>query len=142
MKYLGIDYGAKRVGIAISNEEGTIAFPRVEIQNNQQLLSSISRLIKEEGIKRLIVGDTRSHGGGENSVTAEAEKFIAALARTTSLPVERAFEAWSSIEASRYAPEGKGHSNAAAAAIILQRYLDMHDSKHQSSSTNLPNNFE
>ena len=129
MKYLGIDYGAKRVGTAISDDAGTIAFPRAVISNDKNLLPQLFKMTQEEKIEQIIVGDTRSHGGGENPITAEAETFMETLARTTSLPVSRAFEVFSSIEASRYAPKGSEHEDAAAAAIILQRFLDMNASR-------------
>jgi putative Holliday junction resolvase len=125
MKYIGIDYGSKTVGIAISDDEGKIAFPRAEIPNDEKLLSFVARMASEEKTEQVIVGDTRSHGGAENPVTKEAERFAGELARETGLPVSRAFEAWSSVEASRYAPKGQEHNDAAAAAIILQRFLDM-----------------
>jgi putative Holliday junction resolvase len=125
MKYLGIDYGAKRVGIAVTEMVGNIAFPRAEIPNDKELLHFLVRMIEREKIERIIVGDTRTHGGAENPITADAKVFVARLARACTVPVEFAPEMWSSIEASRYAPHGGEHSNAAAAAIILQRYLDM-----------------
>ena len=125
MKYLGIDYGAKRVGVAVSDAAGTIAFPRATLPNDAQLFSQLAELITNEKIGSIVVGDTRSHGNKENPVTAEAESFVAALQKTFDVSVERVWEMWSSIEASRYAPEGKEHNDASAAAIILQRYLDM-----------------
>jgi len=128
MHYLGIDFGAKRVGVAVSDGAGSIAFPRETFPNDDHLIPLLVKLIAEEKIGVIIVGDTRSHGGGDNPITAEAEAFVERLEKETKLPVERAFEAWSSIEASRYAPKGKEHDDSAAAAIILQRYLDMHPS--------------
>ena len=125
MKYLAIDYGSKRVGIAVSDGMGSIAFPRETLSNDGKLLSNLKKLIEDEKIERIIAGDTRTVSGEENPVTKEAEGFIEALARETGMPVSRAFEAWSSIEASRYYPEQKGHDDSSAAAIILQRYLDM-----------------
>lgn len=124
MKYLGIDYGAKRVGVAVSDAAGTIAFPRATLPNDAQLFSQLEELVKNEKITRIVVGDTRSHGGKENPVTAEAEAFVTALEKALATPVVRVWEMWSSIEASRYAPEGKEHNDASAAAIILQRFLD------------------
>jgi len=124
-KYLGIDYGAKRIGIAVSNDEGTIAFPRATIKNDTQALESLTRLVADEKIGSIVVGDTRSFSNLENPVTKGAEGFVARLKKETSLPVTGAWEAGSSIEASRYAPESAGHSDGAAAAIILQRFFDM-----------------
>jgi RNase H-fold protein (predicted Holliday junction resolvase) len=45
MKYLGIDYGEKRVGIAVSDVEGKVAFPKVVLENNAQLLKTILRFV-------------------------------------------------------------------------------------------------
>jgi putative Holliday junction resolvase len=129
VKYLGIDYGTKRLGVAVSDPNGTIAFPRTTLPNDGGLMKALLDTVKNERIERIIVGDTRSHGGGSNPVTAEAEKFTEELARQTGLSVLRAFEVFSSIEASRYAPEGAVKDDAAAAAIILQRFLDMRGAK-------------
>ena len=123
MRYLGIDYGAKRIGLAISSEG--IAFPRGIVDNDANLFMALRELIMKEKVTRTIVGDTRSFGGGENPVTKDAESFIEKLKKETGLSVTSAWEAGSSVEASRYAPEGRPHDDSAAAAIILQRYLDM-----------------
>jgi len=125
VKYLGIDYGAKRVGVAVSDVGGSIAFPRATLPNDAKLLGALAQVIRDEKIERVIVGDTRSHGGGENPITQDAERFMDDVARETGVPVSRAFEVFSSIEASRFAPKGKEHDDAAAAAVILQRFLDM-----------------
>ncbi len=125
MKYLGIDYGAKRVGLAISDSDGKIAFPRAEIANDDHLFKFITRMAEEGKVEKIIIGDTRTWEGGANTVTPELEKFVGELAKATQIESEYAREAGSSIEASRYAEKGNEHNNAAAAALILQRYLDM-----------------
>ncbi|MBV9159904.1 MAG: Holliday junction resolvase RuvX [Candidatus Kaiserbacteria bacterium] len=123
MKYLGIDYGAKRIGLALSDESGAIAFPRGTIEN-QDALAHIRGLIDSEKVGAIIMGDTKAPGGLENPISKEAAAFAEMLARETGLLIERVWEAWSSIEASRLAPKGQEHDDSAAAAIILQRYLD------------------
>jgi putative Holliday junction resolvase len=123
MKYIGIDYGGKRIGIALSDPTGAIAFPHSTVENS----TAIEIIKKEVELKRvnmIIVGDTLSYSGKENTVTKEADAFVEKLKLETGIPVERVWEAGSSIEASRYAPEGESHNDASAAAIILQRYLD------------------
>ena len=125
MKYLGIDYGSKRIGLSVSDPTGSIAFP-LEVVATDGALVRIKQLMQEKRIEAIVIGDARSHGGAENAVTTEAEKFAELIVRETGVPVSRAFEAWSSIEASRYAPENTPHDDSAAAAIILQRFLDMH----------------
>ena len=127
MKYLAIDYGAKYIGIAVSNEEGTIAFPRTVFPNDAKILESITSLVREERIEAIVIGDTRAFSGAENPITPESESFARALSQKTNIQVQPALEAWSSFEAARFAPEGK-KDNAAEAAVILQRFLDMRKS--------------
>ncbi|MEY4747256.1 MAG: hypothetical protein RLZZ416_305 [Candidatus Parcubacteria bacterium] len=124
MKHLGIDYGTKRVGLAVSDPDGALAFPRETFPNDASLLERLAAYVEKEKIAVIVVGDARSFGGAENPVTKEADSFADALTNLVDVPVKRAMEVFSSVEASRYAPAGKTHDDAAAAAIILQRYLD------------------
>lgn len=127
MKYLGIDFGIKRVGVAVSNDEATIAFPRVTLKNDDDLVPNILKMIEEEKIGAIVIGDTKGLSGEPNPIVSlSADLFIEELKEGTTVPVQKVFEGWSSIEASRYAPKGKEHDDAAAAAIILQRYFDSH----------------
>src|SRR3989344_4541654 len=129
MKYLGIDFGTKRVGVAVSDAEGTIAFPRTTFATDDRLLPQLVELAKDEKVVTIGVGDTRSFSGLENPVTKESDEFVERLKKATGLDVIRAWEAGSSIEASRYAPEARGHDDSSAAAVILQRFLDMRTGK-------------
>ncbi len=130
MKYIGIDFGIKRVGIAVSNEEGTIAFPRSTLKNDDVLVQEILKIIEAEKVGAIVIGDTKALSGEPNPIVSlSADLFIEELKESIALPIEKVFEGWSSIEASRYAPKGKEHDDAAAAAIILQRYIDMHAKK-------------
>ena len=124
MKYLGIDYGAKRIGLSVSDADGKIAFPRTSIPNDATLETFIADVIRNENIGTVIVGDTRALSGEKNPITKEAEEFVVELASHVGVPIKTIWEGWSSREASRYAPKGREHDDAAAAAIILQRYLD------------------
>ena len=124
MKYLGIDYGVKNLGLAVSNEDGTIAFPRVAMANDEDIISRIATMVKEEGVDGIVIGDTRAFSGAENPVTAESELFAHELSERTGLEVLSASEAWSSRESTRFAPKGV-KSNAAEAAVILQRFIEM-----------------
>src|SRR3989344_4072238 len=126
MRYLGIDFGMKRIGLAISDDAGSIAFPRETILNDEKTLEHILALIEREKVGAVVVGDTRAASGAANIASLSADLFIEELKEATPLPVHRGFEAWSSVEASRYAPKGKQHDDSAAAAIILQRFLDSH----------------
>jgi putative Holliday junction resolvase len=130
MKYLGIDYGGRRVGIAVSDAGGTIAFPRATFLNDGELIAQIRKVIADEKVESIVMGDTKTHGGADNSVSTEARAFAQKLAEDTGLPVERSWEMWSSIEVGKLAIKGHEHDDASAAAFILQRFLDMKESKN------------
>ncbi|NBV76930.1 Holliday junction resolvase RuvX [bacterium] len=122
---LGVDFGAKRIGLALSNRDGTLAFPYETLPYDAHTISRIAEIVVKEGVGVVAVGDGRTISGGENTVVPTLERFFTALKEALPVPLERVREAFSSIEASRFAPEGKMHDDSAAAAIILQRYLDM-----------------
>ena len=124
MRYLGIDYGSKRLGLAISDEHGGFAFPHQTIPNDGKALKTLASIIESESVGAIVVGDTRSLEGEANKVTAESDEFVEELTAFVDIPVSRAREGHSSAEAMRYAPVGKKHDDSAAAAIILQRFLD------------------
>jgi len=125
MKYLGIDYGARNIGIAITDAAGSLAFPQAIIPNNEKALGYVTALMEKEQIEGVIMGSTRADNGAANTITPDAERFADALGRDGMIPVEFASESWSSYEAARYAP-GDVHDDSVAAAVILQRFIDMH----------------
>ncbi len=128
MRYLGIDYGARSIGLALSDARGSFAFPLEVIPNDSHALENIAHVIEEKKAEAIVMGDTRADSGVANTLTAQCEKFAAQLGSRTKLPVSFAREAWSSFEAARYAPDEKKRDEAAA-AIILQRFLDAQPKK-------------
>jgi len=87
-------------------------------------ISRVATMVREEGIDAIVIGDTKAFSGAENPVTAESESFARELSEKTGLEVLSASEAWSSREATRFAPDGV-KNDAAEAAVILQRFLEM-----------------
>lgn len=127
MRHLGIDYGEKRVGISLSDRDGTFAFPHDTYENTDVLLDSVLTLVQREGVERIVIGDARASGGIANPITARVEKFADVLQEKSGIPVLLAREFGTTVEASRH--QGGVHNDAAAAALILQRYLDSHVSE-------------
>lgn len=127
MKYLGIDYGEKRIGIAASDDSGAFAFARKTISNNAKTLETILNCIKEEGSKALVMGIPKTAPGTKNPIEDDIREFADKLQAESELPLYFQDEQFSSIEASRFAPNDK-KDDAVSAAIILQRYLDAHPS--------------
>lgn len=135
MKILGIDYGSKRIGLAISDEGMKFAFPKRLLENDTNAIDEIGKILKDEKVFEIVVGDTLGTGGQENEVTAELDDFIGNLGHKFQLPIKKEREFFTSIEARGRA--GKESMNArqtkkdvsvkvdaSAAALILQRYLD------------------
>lgn len=123
MKKIGIDFGEKRVGIAVSNENGKMAFPHSVIPNNKKLLEKIISMILKEEISEIVIGESTNFSGKPNKIMKEVEKFAKALATETKLPIFFEPEFLTSAQAERI--QGKNKKiDASAAAIILQSYLD------------------
>ena len=119
MRYMGIDYGRKRIGVAVSDKEGKIAFPRGIVENMKEL----QRFIAQEKIEKIIVGLPRSFDGSETAQTQETREFVGKLKKGVSIPVEFEDELLTTHMVKK---EGVGlaHIDEAAAAVILQAYLD------------------
>lgn len=133
MKYLGIDYGTKKIGIAVSDDNGTVAFPHSVIAAGRDALSAVAMLVKEVGAQALVMGESRTLGGEHNPVMEDIEQFKQDIAELTALPVHYEREFFTSALAARqFAPEEKSRKqnpsqdklDASAAALILQSYLD------------------
>ena len=122
MKYIGIDYGTSRIGIALSDEDATFAFPRT-ILNERKALTEIVRLCAQEDIGGIVMGYSIASNGAENDVGTAVARFKEKVARMTSTPIYLEREDFSSVEAHRYQTKA-GDRDDSAAAIILQRYLD------------------
>lgn len=123
MRFLGVDYG-DMIGLALSDEAGVFAFPHASMPSDGSAVAAIARLCAERGVGAVVIGDTRAMNGGANPITERSDRFADAIAKATGLSVHREREAWSSVEAARFAPQGDKHNDAVAAAIILQRFLD------------------
>ncbi len=131
MKYLGIDYGTKRVGLAISDSSGSLARPVGTLKNTPSLMSEIEDAVAREGVESIIVGSSEG-----NKVQGDIMELVGVLTLSTMLPVDTITEAFSSMEAhgakgkermnarATKAPQKPDDLDARAAAVILQRYLD------------------
>lgn len=123
MRYLGIDYGTKRVGAAVSDEEGKIAFPHSVFKNDKHLIATLVLLVREKGVSEIVVGDSRTLAGAPNAIAPAIEKLKQEIVVATGLPVHAELEFWTSVQAER--TQGKHEkTDASAAALILQSFLD------------------
>lgn len=123
MKYLAVDYGTKRIGIATSDDGGTMAFPLRVIPNSKKLITEIEAICRAEHIEAIVVGESHNLQNKPNLIMRDIIPFVEALKEKIGLPVEFMTEVFSSQEAARMT--GSNTTNdASAAAIVLQSYLD------------------
>jgi putative holliday junction resolvase len=139
VRALGIDYGERRIGLALSDATGLIASPWKTITNDANLGKAAERLAHEihalqsddSGLDHLVVGLPRRLSGEPNEQTARVQKLAALLETMIVIPITFQDERLTSHEAdARLAVRNrdwrrrKAQVDALAAAIILQDYLD------------------
>ncbi len=138
MKLLGLDVGEKRIGVAISDPSGLLAFPLsiLHRQEEGRDMDEVARLVAENGAGGVVVGLPRSLSGETGPQEEKVLTFVATLKERVAVPVHTYDERFSTVVAQRRTQDaGKGgrsrgkrpvkkHLDADAAAIILQGYLD------------------
>ncbi len=137
-KYLGIDFGLKRVGISVSDESKKFAFQRDHLLNDDKLFEKLIRLIKEENISLIVLGYPLRFNSEKTDSTENVEKFkqqFINILNKYSLQIDIVFfdERFTSSLASfnlnnsglsRKKRQNKGLIDTISAQIILQDYLD------------------
>jgi putative holliday junction resolvase len=122
MKYLGIDYGTKRVGVAVSSDDGTIAFPEAVLQAGADLADRIAAFASDQGAETVVLGESLAFDGTENPLMEHIRTFKKEL-EEKKFKVVFEPEFLTSVAARRVTGETAMH-DASAAALILQSYLD------------------
>ena len=123
MRYLGIDYGAKRIGTATGDSDGGMAFPHAVLPNDKKLISTIKELCDKEHIAEIILGESLDYKMKPNVIMEKITLFKKELEDAIGLPVHFEREFMTSAAAEHL--QGKGEMiDASAAALILQSYID------------------
>ena len=125
MKYLGIDFGTKKIGFAQSDDEGRMAYPLMIAPNDSTLFKDTLELLREMKFSVVVIGESVDTKGKPNPIAKEARAFGAKLESAIDIKVVFEKEWYSTVEA-RKQPGNEGNHNVddQAAAIVLQRYLD------------------
>ena len=123
MRYLGIDYGSKRVGLAVSDDEGQLAFPFGVMGNDDKLVEKIKEMTKREEVKKIVIGESKDFKGRLNPIMEKVELFTTQLRKKSDIEIVFEPEFMTSVQAKKIQPENEMH-DASAAALILQSYLD------------------
>ncbi len=133
-RYLALDVGAKRIGVAVSDELGLTAQPVMTLErkrNTREDLRSLARLARRFGVASIVVGDPLHLSGDESPRAARTRAFAAELGELTALPIHLWDERLTTREAHRILYEA-GHArqehravvDQVAATLILQSFLD------------------
>ncbi len=123
-RILGIDFGKKNVGVAVSDPQGLIAFPRgiIKVQSGQEW-KEIEDIIQGEEIEGVVVGLPLRLDGSIGKSALEVQEFIDHLLSLIHVPVHTFDERFSSVACEKVL-HGKKRIDDCAAAFMLQGYLD------------------
>jgi putative Holliday junction resolvase len=130
---LALDYGTRRIGIAVSDVEAQFAFPVgvLTCRGRERDLAALRQLLAERSIRRIVVGLPIHMDGRRGDTAIAAEKFANAIAEMAGLPVEMLDERWTTREAERAlgeSPRGRRKRreavDSAAATLLLRAYLE------------------
>lgn len=136
MRILGLDYGTKTVGVALSDELGITAQPIMTIERKsenklRQTLAKIEEIIEEYGVSFVVLGYPKNMNNTEGPRAAATVEFKEHIERRTGLEVVLQDERLSTVESERILMESgvrrehrKEYIDKMAAAVILQSFLD------------------
>ncbi len=132
-RILGLDFGTRRVGVAISDPTNVIATGVTTLENSPRLIDELGAIIREYGPVLIVVGMPITLKGEKGRKALEAEAFAQRIGVQLNLPVVFADERFSSVQAQETLREmgvgrkrrrSKSTIDRMAAALILQGYLD------------------
>ncbi len=152
-RVLAVDYGRKRIGLAVADEAGGVARPlaTIERKNRREDMRRLKEIVREHGMKQIVVGHPLRLDGTRGEMALEAERFAERLRKQIGVPVELVDERLTSWEAGQVLEEREGRKSftqraqrphrahrgsakrtreakesvdAVAAAVILRDYLE------------------
>ncbi len=136
-RVMGIDYGTKRVGVAISDPLRIIAQPVTVLENNTRLIDELRDIAETRNVKLVVIGMPYAPDGGKGAMAKAVDDFVYTLTSALQLPVVTWDESNSSTFAQQVFIQGgmkrkqrrtRGNIDVMAARLLLQEYLDSHAS--------------
>lgn len=124
MRYLGIDYGSKRIGLALSDESHDFSYPLQVLDNSKAVVNEIVEICVKNNIGEIIVGESLNFSQKPNEIMKEIIPFVKNLEEKLKIPVHMHPEFLTSAEAEQIQGKNEMH-DASAAALILKSYLDL-----------------
>lgn len=142
MRYMGIDFGSKRVGVALSDEGNSFALPLAVLPNDKNLLSEIQKICDANDVGCVVMGESKDFNGKDNPIMEQINNFVAEISMTMpEIRVEMEPEFFTSAHAERLGNRRPDREvertrqkkvknemlDASAAALILKSFLEKHD---------------
>jgi len=133
MRILALDHGAKRIGVALSDELKMIAQPLefIPAEPFADFLARLKGILREKEVEFILLGLPRNMDGTYGPAALKVQDFAAALRGALTIPIQTWDERLTSVQANRFLIEGgvrrekrKEKVDKMAAAILLQSYLD------------------
>ena len=130
IKYLALDVGERRIGVAAAESATKLAYPLTTIEVDGTEVAQIAKLIQDENATQLIVGYPRNMQGEPTAQTKIVETFVQRLS-TMAIPISYQDESLTSVEAEKYLAShkktySKADIDAYAATVILTDYMETH----------------
>lgn len=122
-RILGVDFGTKKIGIAASDENGNFGLPKLVLGNDRDLMQNLEKIIQEENISEIVIGESTDYKGKENPLMKAAREFARELEEKFNLTISFEPEFLTSHQAKSIQGKSK-MTDASAAALILQSFLD------------------
>ncbi|MBT3231085.1 Holliday junction resolvase RuvX [Candidatus Uhrbacteria bacterium] len=128
MRYLGIDFGLKKIGLALGDSETKISSPIETVVNTEMIFDELAELVKKEGVDQIVIGAPlevgKFHDGEQLRITQE---FSAELRSKLGIEVHEVDESFTTAESKRLQKEegSRAPEDSLAAMLILQSFLDL-----------------
>jgi len=130
-RYLGIDYGDARLGIAITDPLKITAYPLTLLSNNEELFDNLKDILNDYNFSKIVIGYPKNLDGSESRSTQKVREFCEKLSTITEIGIEFVDERLTTVEASKKLHEmgldsrqQKDKIDMTSAVLILQSYLD------------------
>ena len=133
MRILALDYGTKRIGVAVSDELKMIASPLeyIPAEPFADFLARLKDIVREKQVELIIIGMPRNMDGSYGPAALKVQEFVAVLKDAITIPIKTLDERLTTVQAQRFLIQGnvrrekrKEKVDKTAAAILLQSYLD------------------
>jgi putative Holliday junction resolvase len=142
-RILAIDFGERRIGLAVSDPLGITAqgLPTIDTRRTRDVLSHIKAIIEDKQVTKIVVGMPRNMDGSVGFKGEEIKKFVSQLTQKTGMDVETWDERLTTVQSLRSMREmgvkqrEKGTADRISATLILQSYLDRQSQSQNDSTT-------